>query len=143
MVGIDGLSKWQTQLTFKMARRALVDISQIFNTSPLEHDGVRLTDEELTRLRSELSSQGVVLSNEAGDAQTLNDLRALYEPYTQVLSQYLMDASARVDAKARASDNWQTSAWEVTAFAPDQPFQKCLLKERQHPRGAGVVQKED
>ena len=38
MVGIDGVPKWQAQLTFKMARHALVDISQIFNTSPLQHD---------------------------------------------------------------------------------------------------------
>jgi hypothetical protein len=143
MVGIDGLSKWQAQLTFKMARHALVDISQVFNTSPLEHDGLRLTDEELARLRSQLSSQGVALSNEAGDAQTLNDLRALYEPYTQVLSQYLMMPLPGWMPKARASDNWQTSAWELTAVAPNRPFQKCMLKDRQHQRGAGVLQKED
>src|SRR5205807_148570 len=34
MVGIDGIPKWQAQLTFKMARHAIVDISQIFNISP-------------------------------------------------------------------------------------------------------------
>jgi hypothetical protein len=143
MVGIDGLSKWQAQLTFKMARHALVDISQVFNTSPLKHDGLRLTDEELARLRSQLSSQGVVLSTEAGDAQTLNDLRALYEPYTQVLSQYLMMPLPGWMPKARASDNWQTSAFEVTALAPNRPFQKCMLKDRPHQRDAGVLQKED
>jgi hypothetical protein len=143
MVGIDGLSKWQAQLTFKMARHALVDISQVFNTSPLKHDGLRLTDEELARLRSQLSSQGVVLSTEAGDAQTLNDLRALYEPYTQVLSQYLMMPLPGWMPKARASDNWQTSAFEVTALAPNRPFQKCMLKDRQPQRGAAVLQKEE
>ncbi len=30
MVGIDGIPKWQAQLTFKMARHAIVDISQIW-----------------------------------------------------------------------------------------------------------------
>lgn len=143
MVGIDGLSKWQAQLTFKMARHALVDISQIFDTSPLKHDGLRLTDEEFGRLRSQLSSQGVVLSQEAGDAQTLNDLRALYEPYTQVLSQYLMMPLPGWMPKARASDNWQTSAWEVTALTPNRPFQKCMMKDRPQHRGSGVLQKED
>lgn len=143
MVGIDGLSKWQAQLTFKMARHALVDISQIFNTSPLEHDGLRLTDEDLGQLRAQLSAQGVVLSHEDGDAQTLNDLRALYEPYTQVLSQYLMMPLPGWMPKARASDNWQTSAWEVTARAHDRPFQKCMLKERPLDRGAGLLQKQD
>src|ERR1044071_1112214 len=42
MVGIDGIPKWQAQLTFKMARHALVDISQIFNTSPVTNDGLRV-----------------------------------------------------------------------------------------------------
>lgn len=143
MVGIDGLSKWQAQLTFKMARHALVDISQIFNTSPLEHDGLRLTDEELGRLRSQLSAQGVLLSQDAGDAETLRDLRALYEPYTQVLSQYLMMPLPGWLPKPRASDNWQTSAWEVVAPAQDRPIQKCMLKDRPTHRGAGILQKED
>jgi ion channel len=143
MVGVDGLSKWQAQLTFKMARHALVDISQIFNTSPLKHDGHRLTDEELLLMRSSLSAQGVILSSEEGDAQTLNDLRALYEPYTQVLSQYLMMPLPGWMPKARASDNWQTSAWEVAAPAPERPFQKCMLKQRPLHRGAGVLQKGD
>ena len=143
MVGIDGLSKWQAQLTFKMARHALVDISQVFNTSPLRHDGLRLSDEELARLRSQLSSQGVVLSDEAGDAQTLHDLRAMYEPYTQVLSQYLMMPLPGWMPKAKASDNWQTSAWEVTAPAPDRPFQKCMLKDRKLHQAPGLLQKKD
>jgi hypothetical protein len=143
MVGIDGLSKWQAQLTFKMARHALVDISQVFNTSPLEHDDLRLTPEGLARLRSQLASQGVVLSNDAGDAQTLNDLRALYEPYTLVLSQYLMMPLPGWMPKARASDNWQTSAWEVTAPTPDSAFQKCMLKDRQRRGEVPVLQKED
>ena len=128
MVGIDGLPKWQAQLTFKMARHALVDISQIFNTSPLQHDGARLTDEELSNLRSQLSGQGVVLSNDSGDAQTLHDLRALYEPYTAVLSRYLMMPLPGWMPQAKASDNWQTSAWEVSARGPERTFQKCMLK---------------
>lgn len=143
MVGIDGLSKWQAQLTFKMARHALVDISQVFNTSPLQHDGLRLTDDELGRLRSQLLSQGVILSDDASDPQTLHDLRAMYEPYTRVLSQYLMMPLPGWMPKARASDNWQTSAWEVTAPAPDRPFQKCMLKDRPARRGARVLQKGD
>lgn len=128
MVGIDGVPKWQAQLTFKMARHALVDISQIFNTSPLLHDGLRLAPDQLTEIRSQLAARDVQLSNEPGDDQTLEELRALYEPYTKVLSQYLLMQLPDWLPKARISDNWQTSAWEVRAPAPDQPFQKCLLK---------------
>jgi len=128
MVGIDGLPKWQAQLTFKMARHALVDISQIFNTSPLQHDGARLTEEDLAHLRTQLSAQGIVLSNESGDAQTLQDLRALYEPYTAVLSRYLLMNLPGWLPQAKASDNWQTSAWEVSTRGHERPFQKCMLK---------------
>jgi hypothetical protein len=130
MVGIDGLPKWQAQLTFKMARHALVDISQIFNTSPLKHDGLRLSSQHLEILRSQLLAEQVVLSSEPGDDRTLEELREMYEPYTQVLSQYLLMPLPEWMPNARASDNWQTSAWEVTAPAPDKPFQKCMLKER-------------
>lgn len=94
-------------------------------------------------MRSQLSSQGVILSDVAGDTQTLNDLRALYEPYTQVLSQYLMMPLPGWMPKARASDNWQTSAWEVVAPAHDRPIQKCMLKDRPQRRGAGLLQKDD
>src|SRR5207248_10786191 len=90
MVGIDGLPKWQAQLTFKMARHALVDISQIFNTSPVKKDGLRLTSEQLAELRQVLRDSGVELSNESEDDRTLGELREMYEPYTRVLSQYLL-----------------------------------------------------
>src|SRR2546423_3971894 len=90
MVGVDGVPKWQAQLTFKMARHALVDISQIFNTSPLQHDRSRMTDEGLAQLRSQLLARKVTLSDEPGDNKTLEDLRGRYEPYTQVLSRSLI-----------------------------------------------------
>ena len=144
MVGIDGMPKWQAQLTFKMARHAIVDIAQIFNTSPLEHDTQRLPEEDLTRVRSILADVGIVVSNEPGDDSTLLDLRALYEPYVAVLSRYLMMPLPGWLPKPRANDNWQTSAWEIRSPAPDQPFQKCLLKQRPTPaRVPAAFQKED
>ena len=127
MVGIDGIPKWQAQLTFKMARHAVVDISQIFNTSPVKHDGARLPKKDLETLRMVLSDTGVALRNEEGDESTLEELRAMYEPYTHVLSRYLMMPLPGWLPKARASDNWQTSAWENASPAADQPFRKCML----------------
>jgi hypothetical protein len=128
MVGIDGIPKWQAQLTFKMARHAVVDISQIFNTSPVKHDGARLPKDDLMTLRLALSDSGVALRSEDGDEATLEELRAMYEPYTRVLSGYLMMPLPGWLPKARASDNWQTSAFENASPAPNQPFRKCLLK---------------
>src|SRR5213594_1143498 len=111
MVGIDGVPKWQAQLTFKIARHAVVDIAQIFNRSPLRTDGSRLSEEDLTRLRTMLSGSEVALRNEPGDDQTLGELRAMYEPYIAVLSSYLMMPLPGWLPKARVTDNWQTSAW--------------------------------
>ena len=144
MVGIDGVPKWQAQLTFKMARHALVDISQIFNTSPLQHDRSRMTEQELAQLRSQLLEREITLSDEPGDNKTLEDLRAMYEPYTKVLSRYLIMPLPDWVPKSRTSDNWQTSAWEIRSPAPDQPFQKCLLKQRPTPaRVPAAFHKED
>jgi len=128
MIGIDGIPKWQAQLTFKMARHALVDISQIFNTSPLQHDGSRMTRDHLMELRSQLAAREVLVSVDPEDEKTLEELRALYEPYTRVLSEYLLMTLPGWLPQARASDNWQTSAWEVRTPAPDRPFQKCMTK---------------
>ncbi|HYX26918.1 MAG TPA: potassium channel family protein [Pyrinomonadaceae bacterium] len=128
MVGIDGLPKWQAQLTFKMARHALVDISQVFNTSPLQHDGARMSSQQLNDLRSHLAARDVLLSNDAEDEKTLEELRALYEPYTRVLSRYLLMQLPDWLPQARVSDNWQTSAWEIRAPSTEQPFERCMKK---------------
>jgi hypothetical protein len=79
-------------------------------------------------LRSQLAAREVMVSVDPEDEKTLEELRALYEPYTQVLSDYLLMTLPGWLPQARASDNWQTSAWEVRAPAPDRPFQKCMTK---------------
>jgi hypothetical protein len=139
MVGIDGVPKWQAQLTFKMARHALVDISQIFNTSPVKDIGSRLSPERLAHLRTMLAQHGILLCNDPGDDRTLEELRALYEPYTEVLSRYLLMPLPGWMPGEGASDNWQTSAWENARPAPDQPFHHCLLKERERPQAVAAV----
>lgn len=145
MVGIEGIPKWQAQLTFKMARHAIVDISQVFNTSPVNHDGARLPKNDLETLRQVLSDTGVALRNEAGDENTLDELRAMYEPYTHVLSRYLMMPLPGWLPKTRASDNWQTSAFENARVAPDQPFRKCMLDQatRKTPQGVTISERRD
>ena len=127
MVGIDGTPKWQAQLTFKMARHTIVDIAQIFNAAPSKDDGQRLTTDGLTGLRSILSDSGIALRNQPGDDTTLAELRAMYEPYTEVMSRYLMMPLPGWLPKPRATDNWQTSAFENSPAAADQPFRKCII----------------
>ena len=130
MVGIDGVPKWQAQLTFKMTRHAVVDLTQVFNTSPLKNDGKRLSDAELARLRSVLADGDLVLRSEIGDDKTLAELRLMYEPYLEVLSAYLLMPLPGWLPKPKAVDNWQTSAWEVTSPAREEPIRRCMLQDR-------------
>jgi ABC-type multidrug transport system fused ATPase/permease subunit len=134
MVGIDGVPKWQAELTFKMSRHAIVDLTQVFNTSPLKNDGKRLTPEELTRLRTVLGERGVGLRHEPGDDETLAELRAMYEPYVQVLSEHLLMPLPGWLPQPRAIDNWQTSAWKVSGPASDEPFRRCRLERGAPPQ---------
>lgn len=128
MVGVDGIPKWQAQLTFKMTRHAVVDLTQVFNTSPLTSDGQRLTSQNFAELRSALAEAGVLISNDDGTERTLAELREMYEPYLEVLSEYLLMPVPGWLPKKRLVDNWQTSAWEVTKPAREEPFRKCMLE---------------
>jgi len=138
MVGVDGIPKWQAQLTFKMTRHAIVDLTQVFNTSPLTTDGQRLTSQDFTQLRSALAEAGVLLNNDDGTEQTLAELREMYEPYLAVLSAYLLMPVPGWLPKKRVVDNWQTSAWEVTKPAPEEPFRKCMLEEKRAAKKIGA-----
>src|SRR5215213_4586473 len=115
MVGVDGAHEWQARLTFAMARHAVVDISQIFNTRPVAFDRERMPDEDLRGLRAFLSLAGLRLRDGADADDHLRSLRRLYEPYVNGLSCHLLiPLPPWLPEKARA-DNWQTSAFDRAA----------------------------
>ncbi|PYS76231.1 MAG: two pore domain potassium channel family protein, partial [Acidobacteria bacterium] len=112
MVGIDGAHEWQARLTFAMARHALVDISQIFNTRPVAFAGERLPDEDLARLRSALARSGLLLRDGAEADEKLRLLRRMYEPYVNGLACHLLIPLPPWLHAREHADNWQTSAFE-------------------------------
>jgi hypothetical protein len=115
LVGIDGAHEWQARLTFAMARHAVVDISQIFNTRPVAFDRERMPDEDLAQLRAFLSRAGLNLRLGADADDKLRSLRRLYEPYVNGLSCHLLiPLPPWLPASGRA-DNWQTSAFDRAA----------------------------
>lgn len=126
MVGIEGAPKWQAQLTFKMARHTVVDLAQIFNTSPLRDGAERLAEPEFARLRIILDRAGIPLGADDSGEEVLRDLRAMYEPYVKVLADYLLMTLPPWLPKPRAVDNWQTSAWETNPDRADQPIRRCM-----------------
>jgi len=112
MVGVDGIPPQQARLTFAMARHAVVDLTQIFNTPPVFDSHDRLSLERLAEFRKALREQGVVLNNDASATDELTKLRKAYEPHAKALAARLVLTLPPFQAEQPHKDNWQTSAWK-------------------------------
>jgi hypothetical protein len=132
LVGLEGIPPRQAQLTFAIARHAVADLAQIFNTPPRPPRQDRLPPEAVRRLRAELAAAGVPLRGGPDADQRLGELRRLYEPYATALAEYLVMALPQWLPATGGVDNWQTSAWEriaswegkgmAAAVSPDEHF---------------------
>jgi hypothetical protein len=111
IVGVEGASMRQAELTFAMARHAVVDLAQTFNTTPRPPVPDRLPPGELARLHTALAGVGVRLKDDKFAHERLADLRAMYEPYVNALAEFLMMPLPQWISNSASSDNWQTSAW--------------------------------
>jgi Ion channel len=120
MAGVNGGPTRQAQLTFAMARHAVVDLAQIFMRSPQALAPDRLPPSSLTALRNMLAEAGVILQEGVAAEQKLRELRQMYEPYVQALSEYLLMALPPWLRVTVMPDSWQNSAWEkiITEMAP-------------------------
>jgi hypothetical protein len=90
MAGVNNGSARQAQLTFAMARHAVVELAQVYAMSPQSLTADRLPPFSLTALRDILAEAGVTLQEGAATEQKLRELRRMYEPYAQALSEYLL-----------------------------------------------------
>ncbi len=115
MVGIEGACERQAELTFAIARHAVVDLSQVFNTSPKELSADRLPHAELQHIRDVLAQHGLKLHDDAAADQRLADLRRMYEPYIYALANYLSQSLPPWIPPKKGKDNWQTTAWGQAA----------------------------
>jgi len=115
IVGVAGIPTRQAQLTFAMARHALVDLSQVLLTPPIHFDQDRLPANKLQNLRKLLASVGANLADGETADLKLAEVRRFYEPYVNALAQYLVLPVPGWFPVENAKDNWQTSAWEKTA----------------------------
>lgn len=122
MMGLEGACRRQAELTFAIARHAVVDLSQTFYTPPTPIPYQRLTDVELTHLREVLANDGMKLHDGGGADARLVELRALYEPYIYALSSYLRLPLPRWLPAEQGKDNWQTSAWAQASGLLHEPL---------------------
>jgi hypothetical protein len=113
MVGVGDTPTWQAKLTFAMARHAVVDLAQIFRTTPdnPQLNSCRLLPGELERIREILAKNKTHLRDGPEAEAKLAELRAMYEPYVCALSELLLMPLPPWVVGSEAIDNWKTSAW--------------------------------
>ena len=117
MVGIEGVTPHQAQLTFAMARHAVVDLCQVFDRAPDPAERYRLNDEQLENMREILATIGVRLVPGMEAQQELARLRLMYEPFVIALAKHLLIQLPPWYAIQKRSDNWQTSAWDRVSMS--------------------------
>ena len=88
-IGIDGVPVWHAQLTFEIARRTVVDLTDTLGIKP-DYSVDRLGPGEMALLRRELAHAGITLPASIDADRELVELRRLYEPHVVALSKYLM-----------------------------------------------------
>ena len=112
MIGVEGACARQAELTFAMARHAVVDLSIVFRLPPRQPDHDRLPPETLADLRASLTAAGHRLHDGHDAEEKLMELRRLYEPYAHSLSIYFLMALPTWVPRSDRADNWQMSAWD-------------------------------
>jgi hypothetical protein len=106
IAGVQGHEARQAQLTFAMARHALVDLSQIFSLPPVNNAPDRLPQARYEQLYGLLCQSGVSVCRDGHSYERLRDMRALYEGYAEALSNYLCMPLPPWIADAPHKDNW-------------------------------------
>jgi hypothetical protein len=114
-VGIEGACERQAELTFAIARHAVVDLSQVFKTPPRPLPSDRLPAADLRRIRDILAQHGLKLLDDEEADRKLTTLRNMYEPYIFALASYLLLPLPPWIPLAKGKDNWQTTAWAETS----------------------------
>jgi hypothetical protein len=108
---VEGTPSRQAQLTFVMARHALIDLGHVFHVE--EHEAWqrrsqldRLPSKDFYRLCEALGDHHLRLCGDPAAAKRLNTIRALYEPHAFVLSEYLRMPLPVWVAPPKENDQW-------------------------------------
>jgi hypothetical protein len=110
IAGVRGHEARQAQLTFAMARHAIVDLTQIFSRPPIKDMPDRLPPERCEQLYNYLCQSGVSVCRDQNSIQRLSEMRSLYEGYVEALARYLHMPLPPWMADHSSKDNWQTVA---------------------------------
>jgi hypothetical protein len=108
---IEGTASRQAQLTFVMARHALVDIGQVLGVQQRKSwqqfsEVDRLPAKDFYHLCAALGENNVLLCGDPAAAQRLHTIRALYEQHALALSDYLRMPLPVWVAPPKVNDQW-------------------------------------
>jgi hypothetical protein len=106
IAGVRGHEARQAQLTFAMARHAMVDLSQIFTLAPVTGAPDRLPPARYEQLYKMLCESGVSVCRDGQSIERLVAMRVLYEGYAQAISNYLLMPLPPWIADQPHKDNW-------------------------------------
>ena len=128
IAGVQGHEARQAQLTFAMARHALVDLSQIFSLVPDNRGPDRLPPERYDQLYKLLCQGGVSVCRDGNSIERLRTMRGLYEGHAKALAEYLHMTLPPWIADEPHRDNWQVVArlraqTEAASSAPESAAQ--------------------
>jgi hypothetical protein len=152
IAGVNDGPTRQAQLTFAMARCAIVELAQYFIPSPQVPASDRLPPSSLAVLRNMLAEAGVTLHEGAATEQRLRELRQMYEPYAQALSEYLLISLPPWFRVNVMPDSCHISTWEkiVQAMATQTPYSMIRVSrqsnqnnESQHANRDTVIRSGD
>jgi hypothetical protein len=108
---IEGPPSRQAQLTFVMARHALVDLGQVFRVQERKlwkpDGGInRLPQKDFYHLCDALGENSLRLCGDPSAAKRLSTIRELYEPHAVALSEYLRMPLPVWVAPPKVNDQW-------------------------------------
>jgi hypothetical protein len=129
MVGVEGACEKQAELTFAIARHAVVDLSQVFGTAPKPLPNDRLPAQDLRHIRDILAQHGMKLHDGDDADKKLVEFRAMYEPYIYALANYLNQTLPPWIPLKKGKDNWQTTAWAQSAGLIDKKVATVVVDD--------------
>jgi len=111
---VPGAASRQAQLTFAMARHALVDLGHVFHLEEREKEwlargcGERLPPTRFDQLCGFMAEANLRLCGDPDAPARLHALRGLYEPHAAALADYLGMSLPEWTPEPRAKDQWKT-----------------------------------
>jgi hypothetical protein len=111
---IEGETLRQAQLTFAMARHALIDLGHVFSMTEVianaQQDTDRMPPEVFRKLCAQLGELEVRLCGDPAAMRRLTAIRQLYEPHARALGAYLRMPLPLWLPEAKKTDMWRMVA---------------------------------